>query len=343
MDSVSEGRKGDILALYGLCMLFEKHVVVHLHNGVMWSTLAELSMEHIQDIEKCDMHLCYLGRGLFVELVKRDVPLQILDDTKDNVKSVVVGELAVKEVTTIDKKIPTGSLGVALDSNAAGHSKSMVSTASASAECEDDLPRVKLELKQPKPAASTSVYNKQKCPITKELLVVLTLLPTCNPQQQSSEPDPEPKTASVPAISKELKIVLTPLPSPKVKPSSTQGSRDNETTADLSVKPKEVRICLYKLILDNPSQQIIVTQKMLDHLVKSKYRLDDYLETLTPEYEAPHTEKYGTDATIASSSSVSYWPLDRDQQICMFPKIMPSDHADTKKIQRGELLWPNQA
>ena len=41
MDRVSEGRKGDILALYGLCMLFEKHAVVHLHNGVIWLTLAE--------------------------------------------------------------------------------------------------------------------------------------------------------------------------------------------------------------------------------------------------------------------------------------------------------------
>ena len=33
---------------------------------------------------------------------------------------------------------------------------------------------------------------------------------------------------------------------------------------------------------------------MLDDLPKSKYRPDDYLETLTAEYEAPHTEKYDT-------------------------------------------------
>ena len=120
MDSVSEGREGDILALYGLCMLFEKHAVVHLHNGVIWSTLAELSAEHTKDIEKCDVHLCYLGRGLFVELVKRDVPLQILDDAKDHVKSLVVCELTIKEATTVDMIIHTG-LGVALDSNVADH------------------------------------------------------------------------------------------------------------------------------------------------------------------------------------------------------------------------------
>ena len=160
MDSVSERKKRDILALYGLCMLFEKHAIVHLHNSVIWSTLAQLSMEHIQDIEKCNVHLCYLSRGLSVELVKRDVPLQILD-TKDDVKSIVVGKLSVEEVRTIDNIIHT-SLGVALDPNAAGHFQSMVSTASANAKCEDDLPRVKLELKQPKPAALTSVYNKQK-------------------------------------------------------------------------------------------------------------------------------------------------------------------------------------
>ena len=90
--------------------------------------------------------------------------------------------------------------------------------------------------------------------------------------------------------------------------------------------------------MDNPSQRFIVTPKTLDDLPKSKYRLDDYLETLTPEYEAPHTEKYDTDATIAylsSDETVSYWPLDRDQQIHMFLKIMPSDYADTKKPEEN--------
>ena len=32
MDSISEGQKGDKLALYGLCMLFSVHAIVHLKD-----------------------------------------------------------------------------------------------------------------------------------------------------------------------------------------------------------------------------------------------------------------------------------------------------------------------
>ena len=44
-DSISDRRKGDILALYGLCLLFNKHVLLHLHNGLVWTTMESLSGE----------------------------------------------------------------------------------------------------------------------------------------------------------------------------------------------------------------------------------------------------------------------------------------------------------
>ena len=281
------------------------------------------------------MHLCYLGRGLFIELVKRDVLVQILDDTKDSVKSLLVGELTVEEATTVDMIIHT-SLGVVSDSNVVDYSQPTVSRASASAGCGDDIPRVEDELNQPKLAASSGACNIQEKPVTKELSVVLIPLPTSKPSKQFSEPEPEPKTVFVPVVSKELKVVLTPLPSPKVTTSTIQCSKKSEPSADSSVKPKEERICI-----DNQSQQIIITQKTLDDLPKSKYRLDGYLETLNAKYEAPHTEKYDTDATVAYSSSdetVPYWPLDRDQQIHVFLKITPSEHADNKKPKKRTIM-----
>ena len=192
------------------------------------------------------MHLCYLGRGLFVELVKRYVPLQILD-TKDDVKSIVVGKLSVEEVRTVDNIIHTG-LGVSLDPDATCHIQVTASTRNANAGCEVEFPRVKLEFKQPKLSASTSVYNKQKHPITKEVSIILTPLPKYDLLQQPREPGP-----------KELEIVSTPSTSPKFKPSPTQGSRDNKTTVGSSVTSKEVKISLHKLILDNPSQRVIIT------------------------------------------------------------------------------------
>ena len=70
LDSISEGRKGDILALFGLCMLFSVHAVVHLKGGFIWTTLSKLSDNHAEDFKKCSVHLCYLGRGIFIELIE---------------------------------------------------------------------------------------------------------------------------------------------------------------------------------------------------------------------------------------------------------------------------------
>ena len=77
-------------------MLFSQHAVVHLHNNLIWSTLATIDTNHLDDLQKCDIHLCYLGRGLYMELIERDVPLQILDD-KPNTQSIVTGELTIEE------------------------------------------------------------------------------------------------------------------------------------------------------------------------------------------------------------------------------------------------------
>ena len=114
MDSISDGRKGDIFALYGLCLLFSKHAIVHLHNGLVWSTLQTISNDHQMDIDKCNLHLCYLGRGIFMELVKHDTPLQIADSGRTNVRSIIIGELALDENTTFDELSHLG-LGVGLD------------------------------------------------------------------------------------------------------------------------------------------------------------------------------------------------------------------------------------
>ena len=61
MTSITDGMKGDIPVLYTLCMLFDKHAIVHLRHGMVWSTLVDLSQDHHADIQKCELHLCYVG------------------------------------------------------------------------------------------------------------------------------------------------------------------------------------------------------------------------------------------------------------------------------------------
>ena len=63
--------------------------------------------EHSDLISKCLIHAAYLGRGLFVELVKRDKPLEVIK-SKNGALSYVVGELTIMEQESFDKTLRTG-------------------------------------------------------------------------------------------------------------------------------------------------------------------------------------------------------------------------------------------
>ena len=76
--------------------------------------MESLSENHQSDLKKCDLHLCYLGRGIFMELVKCEVPLQVVDDNKPNVHSLIIGELTTEENLTYDELSHLG-LGAAID------------------------------------------------------------------------------------------------------------------------------------------------------------------------------------------------------------------------------------
>ena len=91
-DSVTDGWKADVLALFGLNLLLEMHTIVHLGQGKTWTTLAKQGKTHQEDIAHCDMHLAHVGRGLYVELAPRSILLQIVDDTTTS-QSVNIGEI----------------------------------------------------------------------------------------------------------------------------------------------------------------------------------------------------------------------------------------------------------
>ena len=72
LTAVKEGRKGDILSLYALSLMLDTHVIVHLHNGAIWTTLKTSVDDHEELLKRCPVHLAYLGMGIFVELIKRE-------------------------------------------------------------------------------------------------------------------------------------------------------------------------------------------------------------------------------------------------------------------------------
>ena len=63
--------------------------------------------DHSDLISKCLIHVAYVGRGLFVELVKQEKPLEVIK-SKDGLLSYVVGELTVTEQSSFDKILRTG-------------------------------------------------------------------------------------------------------------------------------------------------------------------------------------------------------------------------------------------
>ena len=102
--------KADFFALYGLCLLTDRHAVIHLKDGKIWTSLKNPLNDHDKILEMCQLHLVYLGRNLFVELTKRLNPIQIIESNED-VKVISLGELTFDESETLDKVLYRG-LGV---------------------------------------------------------------------------------------------------------------------------------------------------------------------------------------------------------------------------------------
>ena len=66
-------------------------------------------------MEQCDVHLLYLGRGLYVELTKCATPLEITDNLNPNIKSIVIEEITTVEARAYDDVLHTG-LGTGINS-----------------------------------------------------------------------------------------------------------------------------------------------------------------------------------------------------------------------------------
>ena len=61
-------RHGDILSVFTLSVLISKHTMVHLQNGNIWTTVDTPNCDHDELLTKCDIHLPFIGNGLFAEL-----------------------------------------------------------------------------------------------------------------------------------------------------------------------------------------------------------------------------------------------------------------------------------
>ena len=63
---VNKGSKVDILALFLLCIATDTHCFVHTRSGY-WTTLADNPQSHTEYSQRCNLHLSYVSKGVYVQ------------------------------------------------------------------------------------------------------------------------------------------------------------------------------------------------------------------------------------------------------------------------------------
>ena len=112
MDGIIEGHTGDTLVLHGLCLLVESHAGVYLKDNKIWTRLKAPPNDHDTAMDQCNIHLTYLGWGMFATLHEREAPLRVIPSDGDT-KPVILGSLSPMEYLTVNK-LTLATLGVRL-------------------------------------------------------------------------------------------------------------------------------------------------------------------------------------------------------------------------------------
>ena len=67
------GKRADVLALFLLCRITKSHCFVHLEGSHYWTSLEVNPEDHDMLLQKCNLHLAYLGCGNYTQLLLRTV------------------------------------------------------------------------------------------------------------------------------------------------------------------------------------------------------------------------------------------------------------------------------
>ena len=168
--SVKDGKRADVLTLFVLCLIKGMHAFVLLKDNSYWTSLKDKPSVHLEFTQWCNVHMSYLGRGIFVEHVLRmeivsykifgvDQPLQM-----EKTKLVIIGTLTSDEDHTLNillENLPTSS------SNTGQHNSQRKSVLS-----------IPLEMKSPRwpceTIKKTSTEASENVPVTQDALTTQT-------------------------------------------------------------------------------------------------------------------------------------------------------------------------
>ena len=233
-----------------------------------------------EEILKCfDIHLLYLGHGLFVELTEWDVLLEVIENPDPHVQSMIIRELTIEEQSAYDEVLHSG-LGTGSDERATSKPKDTMSHTVITEEkmCSLDLTVFAESIPESK-------VNKETLPLD------LSLDPISTTSSDNAPTDEQKDTESTTVTAEEVAQTDEPLaPSPPpVIPKPKE-----HLAAPLR---SEIKIWLNKLDL-KLDQSVKVTEEILSQLPASHY---DHSGPLIKDEldEAVHSD--GSDSTILYS------------------------------------------
>ena len=135
---VRDGRHGDILCMFLLSLSTGVHMVVHLKNNKLWSTLKMIPATHGELLNICDQHLAYLGFRIFLRLERKPTQMQILGTITGTDHG--TQQLLLQSINAADET-PTHSMDSAMATIKSSHTGTLTgTTASTRLETKDTMP-----------------------------------------------------------------------------------------------------------------------------------------------------------------------------------------------------------
>ena len=111
LKGIKEGRKGNLLTVFILSLVTGVHCCLHLKQQKYWTTLKEKPSTYAEFMQRCNVHLAYLGHNNSIELTLRTTKVSYkffgIDNPVDLEETVpvVIGTLTSEESSTLNMLI----------------------------------------------------------------------------------------------------------------------------------------------------------------------------------------------------------------------------------------------
>ena len=103
-----------VLGLFILCLATQTHCFIHIKGGY-WTTLKDVLTNHLEFMQQCNMHISYVGNGIFIEHQLRTTITYKIFGLNETVKvlsdssTILLGELTHDESEALKAMLLMGT------------------------------------------------------------------------------------------------------------------------------------------------------------------------------------------------------------------------------------------